>query len=131
MHQQAAVKGDGRTFTIAHIALGELLQRKRSNVQAKSCFLTALELNDTQVQANQGLVAIYLDEGNELEAVTNAATFIEACYPRRSGVEVVVEVGPVAVEVGLVAVEVGLVVVVEVVEMGAMEMINKQQHGRK
>ena len=82
---EAAIAGNGQTFTIAHIALGGLLLSKGSSERAKQCFLTATRLNSTQIRANVGLVHIYLQEGNVQEAVLHAATFIEAAYARGRG----------------------------------------------
>ena len=64
------------TCTVNYIELGAALLQKGSHAEAKRHLLYALELNDTQIEANRCLAKLFHEEKNYDDAGMHAAVFI-------------------------------------------------------
>ena len=72
------------TCTINYIALGDVLVKTGCDEEAEQHYWKAIELNDTQVEANRGLAKIYAHRGDSDRATQHAAIYIEAKHSKRS-----------------------------------------------
>lgn len=64
------------TCTVMYIALGGALMKTGSDAKAKELLLKALELNDTQIEANRLLASLYARENNHAEAAKHQAVYL-------------------------------------------------------